>query len=185
MEFITELWKPILLSGLAVFVLSALAWTVMPHHQKEYARLANEDAVADALRAGNVQPGLYSVPHAADFKALGTPEMVAKMQRGPVAYITVVPPGVTPMGPTMVKSLISNLVVSVFVGYVAYHALPAGTEYLAVFRVVGTVGFMAYALGGMADSIWFGKPWKSWMLHAMDSLVYGLAMGGVFGWLWV
>lgn len=32
--------------------------------------------------------------------------------------------------------------------------------------------------------IWFGKPWKSYALHATDALVYGLLMGGMFGWLW-
>ena len=157
----------------------------MPHHKKDFVGLSNEDAVADAIRAGNATPGMYMIPFVATQQAMGTPEFKAKLQRGPRAVVTVMPPSDGAMGPMMVQSLISNIVISIFVAYVAYHALVPGAEYLAVFRVVGTVGFMSYAMGGMADSIWFGKPWKSWMLHAADSLVYGLVMGGVFGWLWI
>lgn len=184
MEFVVDLWKPILFSGLTVFVLSALFWTVLPFHNKEWNGLANEDAVADALRAGNPAPGLYSMPHAADPKAMGTPEMQAKMARGPIAFFTVAPNGSPSMGPLMVKSVIYNLIVSVFVAYVAVLALPTGAEYLQVFRVTSAVGFMAYAFGTVPDSIWFWKPWSSWALHAGDSLVYGLVIGGFFGWLW-
>jgi hypothetical protein len=35
MGFVFDLWMPIVLSGIAVFIVSALAWTVFPHHKKE------------------------------------------------------------------------------------------------------------------------------------------------------
>lgn len=184
MDFVVELWKPIVFSGLAVFILSALFWTVLPFHNKEWGGLANEDAVADALRAGNPSPGLYILPHASDPKAMGTPEMQAKLNRGPNVFLTVTPNGVRSMGPMMVKSVIFNILVSVFVAYVAVLALPSGAEYLQVFRVTSAVGFMAYAFGTVPDSIWFGKPWSSWALQAGDALVFGLVIGGFFGWLW-
>jgi hypothetical protein len=183
MQFLTELWIPILVGGLAVFVMSALVWTVMPHHRTEWQGLANEDAVADAIRAGAPTPGLYHVPHSADPKAMGTPEFVARMNRGPIAYLTVAPNGAPAMGPMMAKSAITNIVVAVFVAYVAWHAVPAGSDYLQVFRIVGTVTFMTYAFGSMADSIWFGRPWSSWFRQAFDSLLYAGVMAGVFGWL--
>jgi hypothetical protein len=43
---------------------------------------------------------------------------------------------------------------------------------------------MSYCFASIPDSIWFGRPWKSWILQAVDALAYGLVMGGVFGWLW-
>lgn len=184
MEFALALWKPILLGGLAVFIVSAMVWTVMPHHKTEWGKLGNEDDVANAVRAGNPAPGLYVVPHMADMKEMGTPEGKAKMERGPVLYVTVAPNGVPAMGPMMFKSLIGSLVVATFLAYVGWHTLPAGTEYLQVFRIVGTVGFMTYALGAIPDSIWFARPWKSFLLCALDALLYGLVLGGVFGWLW-
>ena len=185
MEFVMELWKPILLSGLAVFILSALAWTVLPHHRKEYGRMPNEDGIADAIRAGNIAPGLYSIPHAGDMKAMGTPEMRAKMERGPRAFITIVKAGNAGMGPMMIQSLIANIIIATFVAYITSLALPAGTDYMTVFRVVSTASFLAYGLGRIPDSIWFGKPWSSYALNAADSLAYALVTGGIFGWLWV
>lgn len=184
MQFAMELWMPIVLGGLAVFILSALAWTVMPHHKTEWQRLTNEDAVTDALRAGGISPGLYSFPFAADTKEMNTPEFVAKMNRGPVGFLTVAPSGVFKMGPMMAKSLVYNLVVALFVAYVVSHTVAADAEYLTVYRVAGTVTFMAYAFGTVSDSIWFGKPWKSYGLCVVDALVYGLVTGGIFGWLW-
>lgn len=184
MQFLVDLWIPIVLSGIALFVISAVFWTVSPHHRTEYGSFVNEDAVRDVVRAANLEPGLYHFPHAADMKAMGSPEMAAKLNKGPNAFVTILPNGVTPMGPQMVKSFLSFVLVAVFVAYIAYHSIAPGAEYLAVFRLVGTVGFMTFALGSMQEPIWFGKPWKSWMLQAMDALVYGLVMAGIFGWQW-
>jgi hypothetical protein len=184
MQFVIELWQPILFSGLAVFVLSALVWTVLPHHKKEWQQLPNESAVLSAIRAGNPSPGLYSIPYASDMKELGTPEMVAKMESGPVGYLTIAPNGTPKMGPMMAKSILYNIGVSFFVAYVAYHALAPGASYREVYRITGTVAFAAYAFGNVSDSIWFAKPWKSWTLHAFDSMMYALVIGGFFGWLW-
>jgi hypothetical protein len=183
-QFAVELWKPILFSGLAVFILSALVWTVFPHHKTEWKKLPNEDAVRDAIRAGSPAPGLYAMPYCRDGKELNSPEMKAKMDAGPVAYLTLVRNGAPAMGPMMAKSVVFNLIVSLFVAYVAFQALPPGAEYLEVFRITGTIGFMACGLGVVPDAIWFGKPWKSVALHAGDALLYGLVIGGFFGWLW-
>lgn len=184
MQFAMELWKPILLGGAAVFLLSALVWTAMPHHKTEWARLPNEDGVGDAIRAGSPAPGLYALPYMGDMKEMGTPEGKAKMERGPIVYLTVAPNGVPAMGPMMAKSLLASIVIALFVAYVGWHTLPAGTEYLKVFRVAGTITFMTYALGSISDSIWFARPWKSFALCCADALLYGLVLGGVFGWLW-
>jgi len=184
MQFAIELWKPILFSGIAVFILSAMVWTVLPHHKKEWAKVPNEGDVLDTLRAGGVTPGLYSFPYASDMKEMGSPEMMARMQTGPVGYLTVASSGAPAMGPMMAKSAIYNVVVALFVGYVAYHTLAPGAEYLEVFRVTGTVTFMACALGAVPDSIWFGKPWKSYFLHAFDGFMYAVVTAGIFGWLW-
>jgi hypothetical protein len=89
------------------------------------------------------------------------------------------------MGPMMVKAVIFNFVVSFFAAYIAGHVLQLpGAPYLSVFRVVGAIGFMAYAFATVPDAIWFGRPWRSWFLQAGDALLYGLLMAGTFGWLW-
>jgi hypothetical protein len=115
---------------------------------------------------------------------MGTPEMMDKMNKGPIGYVTIVRNGMIAMGPMMAKSAVANIVIALFVAYVASNTLMAGAEYLAVFRITATVSFMAYAFGTIPDSIWFGRPWKSWFLGAGDALMYALVTGGVFGWLW-
>ena len=184
MQFVTALWLPILVSGLAVFVMSALVWTVLPHHRKEFGGLANDDAVLAALRGGNPTPGLYMTPHFKSNEERTSAAGKARLEAGPMAFVTVMPGSNRSMGPMMVQSLIANLVVATFVAYLAYHTVPAGAEYLAVFRVAGAATFMAYGLGHIPDSIWFGRPWSSYLLGAFDALLYALIAGGIFGWLW-
>ncbi|MBX3173995.1 MAG: hypothetical protein KF709_06250 [Gemmatimonadaceae bacterium] len=183
MQFLIDLWVPILAGAAVAFIASALAWTVMPHHRKEYTKLPNEDAVLDAIRAGSPGIGQFAFPYVDDMKEANSPENKAKRERGPYGFLTLATPA-EGMGGMMIQSFVFNAVVATFTAYVASHALQPGADYLAVFRLVGTIGFMAYGLGTVPDSIWFGRPWKAYALHATDALVYGLLMGGVFGWLW-
>jgi hypothetical protein len=184
MEFAMVLWKPILLSGVAVFIMSALVWTVLPHHKKEYAKFSNEDALLAALRAGKPTPGLYALPHYADQAAVNSPEGKAKIEAGPTAFVTVAPAGMPSMGQMMGLSALGCVVVMSFVAYLGYHTLQTGTAYLQVFRITGTATFMAYALATIPESIWFRRPWASYFLGAFDALLYALIAGGIFGWLW-
>lgn len=187
MEFLTQLWAPILLSAVFVFIASAISWTVLPFHNKEWKGLPNADGVRDAIKAGGgwEAGGLFMFPFPSDPKQRRSPEFMAKFAAGPSGMVTMMKCGPFNMGKTMVLSLLSNLVVSFFVAYVAWHALGAYPQpYLRVFRIVGATGFAAYAFGSLQDSIWFAVPWRSWFLRAVDALVFGLLMGGTFGWLW-
>lgn len=184
MEFLTQLWVPIVVSGVVVFLLSALMWTVMPHHKKDWQGLPNADAVQMAMRANPPAPGQYALPWARDPKMFEDPAMKEKLDKGPRAFITVVPNGMPPMGPMMAKSLIFQLVVSLLVGYVAWHALGAGADDRSIFRIVGATSMMSCILGTVPESIWFGRPWRNFGMQAIDGVVYGLATAAIFCWLW-
>jgi hypothetical protein len=183
-EFLTELWLPIVVSGAVVFILSALAWTVLPHHKSDWQGLPNADAVQLAMRAHPPTPGQYALPWARDPKMLQDPAMKERMDKGPRAFITVVPNGMPGMGPMMVKSFIYNVVVSLLVAYVAWHALGAGAPYRSVFRIAGATSMMSYILAAVPESIWFGRPWRTFGMQVVDGVVFGLFTAGVFGWLW-
>ncbi len=185
MAFVAQLWLPILLSAVLVFFASALAWMAMPHHRNEWKKLPDEAGVWAAIRARPVEPGLYAIPAVTDRSELKNPDWVAAIERGPNAWLTITP-GRSPfaMGPMMAKSILSYLVISVFVAYIASHTLPPEAHYLAVFRIVATLGFMSFSFGSISESIWFGRPWSSFWKQSADALVYGCLMGGVFGWLW-
>ena len=55
---------------------------------------------------------------------------------------------------------------------------------MVVMRLAGTIGFMAYALGAVPNSIWKGVRWSTTIKFVFDGLVYGLLTGGTFGWRW-
>ena len=177
------LWLPILLSAVLVFVLSSIIHMALGYHNKDYTRLPNEDAVRAAIRSGNPAPKQYIIPYC-EPKEMGSPEAKRKFEEGPVGVLNIKPSGSFGMGPSLAQWFAFILVVSVFVAYVAMHALPSGSEYLKVFRIVGTVAFLAYAAGQLPGAIWMGKPWTVAWKEAFDGLVYGLATAGVFGWLW-
>ena len=86
--------------------------------------------------------------------------------------------------PMLLQWFIFSLVVSLFVAYAAGHSLAPGTRYLEVFRVVGTIAWLAYAAGQLPAAIWMGKPWSVAWKEVFDGLLYGLVTAGTFGWLW-
>ena len=179
-----SLLLPILLSAVLVFLTSSLVHMVFRYHARDYTRLPNEDAVRAAMRAGNPAPAQYIIPYASSMKEAATPEMKQKYVEGPVAVLNLKRPGVYSMGASLGQWFVFNLVVAVFVAYAACHTLPAGTPYLQVFRVVGTITFLAYGAGVVPAAIWMGKPWSVAWKEVFDGLLYGLVTAGAFGWLW-
>jgi hypothetical protein len=180
-----SLWLPILLSSVAVFVASFLAWVVSPHHKPDWKGIPNEDGFLEALRANNTPPGQYMFPYCAAYSELKDPEKKKRYAAGPHGTLTVWP-GMPNQTPKMVASFIFYLVVGVFVAYVAAGAagLKADAEYLEVFRVTGTVAVMAYCLGFIPGAIWFGRSMRSVAMDVVDGVVYALLTAGFFGWLW-
>ncbi len=177
------LWLPIVVSAVVVFFASFLMWMVLPHHRSDWGKLPGEDAVLDAMRAQKVSAGQYSFPYFLP-KDMKQPEVVEKLERGPAGMMIVMPLGVPNMGKSMVLSFVHDLVLSLFVGYLAAHALPAGSDYLAVFRIAGTAAVLAYAGSIATGAIWYGRSWSSIGKEIFDGVVYGLLTAGVFGWLW-
>ena len=49
MELLSTLWLPIVLSGVALFFASFLAWMVLPHHKGDFIKLPDEGAFENAL----------------------------------------------------------------------------------------------------------------------------------------
>jgi len=184
MVSLTALWLPILLSGVAVFVVSSIVHMFLPIHKNDYAKLPGEDGIADAMRAARVSPGAYVLPFCADHKEMGSPAMIERYEKGPIGFVTILPNGAPKMGKHLTLWFLFSLLVSFMSAYLASRFVAPGTHYLTVFRHVGTTAFMAYGIGQISDSIWKAQPWSSTIKNAIDGLVYGLVTAGVFGWLW-
>jgi len=183
MTGLASLWLPILVSAVLVFVASSIIHMVLPWHKSDYPKMASEDKVMDALRPLAIPPGDYMVPRPASRSDLRSPEFVEKMKKGPVMMMTVMP-GAMSMGRNLVQWFFYCVVVGFFAAYVAGHALPPGTNYLQVFRFVGTTAFMGYTLALWPMSIWYRRAWTITIKSTIDGLIYALLTAGTFGWLW-
>ncbi len=182
MSFLSQLWLPILVSAVLVFILSAASHMVLPWRRNEWGRITDAGALQGALRG--LKPGLYAFPASPDPKQQMTKEWMERWAKGPSGWLTLAAPGPITMGRNLALSFLVFAAVAFVDAYVAWHALGPGARYLAVFRIVGTVGFMSYGLAPVFASIWYDRPWRAYVLDVVDALVYCLGMAGVFGWLW-
>lgn len=181
---LAELWLPILLSAVLVFVVSSIIHMATPMHKGDFRKVPGEDKVMDAIRNQAIAPGTYMFPCAESMKDMGTPEMIEKCKRGPVGFLTVVPSGAPGMGKNLIQWFMYSVLIAVFVAYAGTLVLDRGAAYATVFRFTGTVAILGYALGGIPDSIWKGQRWSITFKFVIDGVLYGLVTAGTFGWLW-
>jgi hypothetical protein len=181
---IPELWLPILVATVLVFVASNLVWMVLPHHRSDMRRLPDEAAATDVLGKQGLKPGVYRFPWAGSMAETKDPTFVAKLNKGPVGFLTVTPSGPFSMGRALGLWILYLIVVGVFVAYLTGRVLPPGTHYLQVFRVAGTAAFLAFSGAHLPGSIWFGRPLGAALKEVADGLLYALLTAGAFGWLW-
>jgi hypothetical protein len=181
---LADLWLPIVLSGVAVFIVSSIIHMVVKWHMGDYGKLPDEDAVMTAMRDSGLQPGQYLFPRPDDPKDWQSPEMKERYEKGPVGFLSVLPNGMPAMGKNLLLWFVYSILVGVFVGYITGLSQAAGAHYGEVFRVAGTVAILAYALPNMVDSIWKGIRWAVTLRFIADGVAYGLVTAGVFGWLW-
>ena len=140
MVTIASLWLSLLLATVLVWIASALVWMVLPHHKSDYRRLPDEDGARAALTP-DLAPGQYMIPHLTEWDPAKDPEGAKKFAEGPVGFLTVVPRGLPNMGNKVLRSLVFYLFVAGTVAYLATRSIPAGAEYLTVFRFTGTVAW--------------------------------------------
>jgi len=184
MVSLAALWLPIIVSAVLVFVASSILHMALKYHNADYRKFSNEDDVRAAINKGNAPPGMYLMPWAMGSTDMKDPAVVEKFKQGPVAVTYVRPTGMWQMGTLLGQWFVYLLVVSFFIAYIACHTIAAGAPYLVVFRVVGAVGFLAYAGARAQHAIWWGEPWPVTIKDIIDGLIYGCVTAGTFGWLW-
>lgn len=184
MEFLTELWLAILVSGVAVFIVSSIHHMVLPLHRSDYGKLPDEEKLLGQMRQHAVKPGTYMFPACKDLKDAQTPEAKARFEKGPVGTMVVIPSGVPQIGKNLLQWFVLTLVIGVFVAYLTHLALPWGASFMDVFQVAGAAATLGYAFGTVNDSIWKGVRWGITLKFIFDGIMYGIATGLVFAWLW-
>ena len=184
MYALPQLWLPILVTALLVFVASSLIHMVFKWHNADFRKLANEDDVRAVIRAGHAEPGQYVLPHCADMKDMKNPDFVRKFDEGPVGMVTLRPVGPPKMGGALGMWFVYTLAIGTLAAYVAEKTLGPQSSFLQVCRVVSVLAFLAYAAGSVQMGIWMGKPWGSVAKDLLDGAIYATLTALTFGWFW-
>ena len=184
MVALADLWLPILLSAVFVFIASSVIHMALPWHKKDYRGLPDEDAVLDVLRSTGTKSGDYMFPFCEGYAESNTDEMKAKFEKGPVGTLTIWPEGGFNMGTAMGAWFGFTLLVSLFSGYLCTLSAEAGADYGTVQQIAGTAGILGFAFWHVPVSVWKGVRWSTTLRFVLDGILYGLIVGGTFGWLW-
>ena len=177
------LWLPVILSAVAVFLVSSILHMALKYHKRDMKALPNEEAVRSVL-GQNLSPGIYFTPYCGDMKDMKAPAMKEKFRKGPVALITIRQAGEIAMGKHLALWFGFSLLVSFVAGYVARHTLSPGAAGVDVMRITGTVAFAIYGVGHISDAIWKGQPWSNTAREVMDGGIYALVTALTFELLW-
>ena len=184
MVSIVSLWLPILLSGIAVFVISSVIHVVLPYHRSDFKKVAQEDEVMAALRQFKIVPGDYYMPYSGNLEAMKEPAYLEKMEKGPVAVMTVMKNGQQSMAGSLTQWFVLGLLISVLTGYLAGSVLSSGATPWRVFCFVSLTAFLGHAMALAQQSIWYGRCWLATFKSIFDGVMYAVVTGGVFAWLW-
>lgn len=179
-----DLWLPIVVSAVFVFVVSSVIHMALQIHKKDWQKLPNEDQVLAAIRAAGAKPGQYMFPCAGSMKEMGTPEMQAKLNLGPVGNMNLLPSGPFNMGKSLGQWFLLSLAISACSAYVAGLGFGAGADTMLIFRVTSAAALLGHGVASATDSIWKGVRWSVTVKFLFDGLVYALVTGGTFAWLW-
>ena len=180
---VTDLWLPILVATLAGFFLSFLMWAVLPHHMGDVKFSPDQDKLMDFVRTSKIEPGVYVFPNCAERKDYKQPENIDKFNAGPWGTLSV-----WASKPNMVRNMALTVLyfflVTLLVAYITGQARGPGSDFLAVFQIAATGAILAHVLGGAPGGIWFGKRPRYFLTDAIDGLVYALATGAIFAFMW-
>ncbi len=183
MNFLVDLWLPILVSAALVFIASSIIWMALPIHRHDYKNPGDkEETILGMLRSGSFAPGVYYVPWCRGKEK--DPAVMQKMKTGPWALLTVMPSGPN-MGKMLGLWFLHLVLVGVVVAYVAAHAnMPPNPRYFDVFQLAGATALLAHAGYALPMAIWHGMPWSQVPGRFFDGLVYSLLTAGSFAGLW-
>jgi uncharacterized protein with PQ loop repeat len=184
MVALTELWLPILLSAVFVFMVSSILHMVIPVHKGDFKKMPGEEKVLAEMRSQNLRPGSYAFPCCESMKDMGSPEMIEKCNLGPVGFMTVIPNGPCNMGKSLLLWFLYSILIGLAVAHAAAVGLGRGAGFAAVFHLTATAALLGYSMGVLPESIWKGQKWSITIKFVCDGVLYGLVTGVTFAWLW-
>ena len=179
-----SLLLPIVVAAFAVFILSTIIHMVMPWHKSDYAAVPDHDAATAAIGSLGLAPDDYAVPNPRLPNGGKNPNFIAEFERGPTFQMTLIPPGGMHMGKTMGTWFGFMLLIAAIAAWVTGSIVPPGGNTRAVFHYSAIVTACSYGFGAWPLSIWYHRKWSTAFKGTFDAILYGLATGAIFMWMW-
>ena len=183
MHDLPQLWLPILVTAVAVFIASSLIHMVFKWHNSDYRKLSNEDDVRAAIRAGSLVPGQYILPYC-HMKDMQAEEMQKKFRDGPVGFLTLRKSGPPTIGGSLIQWFVFNLALATIVAAIALQTYGLKGEPHRAGHLVGMLSLLAYGGSSVQAGIWVGRPWGSVAKDLVDAVIYATVSALAFLWLW-
>ena len=184
MVLLAQLWLPIVLSGVFVFIVSSILHMALRFwHAPDCKGFSNEDEVGAAMRKGGAGAGLYMIPYCTP-EAMRNPATAEKFKTGPVGVIFLRKAAPMNMGAFLGQWFLFCLLVPFFCALLIMHVLPPGAPHEHVFHLVALPALMAFSFGVIPDAIWWGHPWRSAIKHIIDGVIYAVVTAETFALLW-
>ncbi len=180
---LTDLWLPILIASVSVFIVSAVLWMALPHHKADIRAVPPASPLPGAIASSGLAPGFYMFPHSEDCKNMKSPEFREKWEAGPWGTINILPHAPR-FGMNLLKTFLAFLVISALVGYLTGLALAPGEDFASVFHVAAITAVLGHCMGGLAHAFFMGKPTRFIVTDFIDGVVYALVTAAVFALMW-
>jgi hypothetical protein len=183
MELILPLWLPIVLSAAAVWIVSLIVWTALPHHKGDFIGLPDEDGFMDYIRKSGIKPGNYAFPDARTRAAMQSEKVQKAWKDGPVGHFTLWPTPLT-MGGKMFGTFIVFLGVSALIAYLTRVALPSATPFAKVFQFATLAGILAYCFSSIPSALWWSSYRRTIAANVIDGILFAVITGAILAWRW-
>ncbi len=172
----------VLLAGFAgavvYFVWQMLAWMAIPVHGPTVKALPDEAAVVEALKAQNLETGVYVVPWA-DGESLDDPEFLRRHEAGPLFSIYYTAEGAAPMS---MGTLLGGFIIDLLATLIVACMLTAAVGGCCCNGYWSRVGFV---LGfGVFLALTGHISYLNWMRFPLDYTI-GFIVDAVVGWFLV
>lgn len=184
MVTIAQLWLPVLLSAVAVFIASSVIHMALPWHKGDYKKLPQEDQALAALRQLAIPPGDYMGPRPDSMKDMGSDAFKQKAALGPRVIMTIMPAGSFGMGKNLAAWFVYSLILAAVVGGMDCLVFRAGADGHNVFHVSLIAGTLAYSGALWQQSIWYNRSLGATLRSSIDGLVYALITAGLLAYFW-
>lgn len=177
---LASLWLPIVLSGVALFFISFLAWMVLGLHKQDWLKIAKEDDFIRAVAECGLERGTsYMFPMCSKPEEMKSEAFQRKMQTGPRGVVTAF--ASNSMGQNLALTFVYFLVVSFCLAYLGSIVLQPGADFKTVFRFFATAGWLAFLAAIVPHSIWFKIRIVG---HVIESIADAIVVGLIFAALW-